>query len=240
MHKMARMEDVYWWHVGRKSIIKELLKGLRIPTSCRIINIGCGTGGIIPTLKQFGEVENYDPSVEAVQICRERGYENTRVFDGKKLPCADESFDLAVALDVLEHIEEDASALEEWLRILKPGGRLLITVPAYQWLWSSHDEALGHYRRYTASQLHGKLNRAGFSVGKRSYAITFSFPLILGYRLLDSLRRSDRTPAASYVLLPRPINTVLTALLKLEALLLRFTNFPIGTSVVIIAKKPKQ
>ncbi|MFA7368227.1 MAG: class I SAM-dependent methyltransferase [Kiritimatiellales bacterium] len=240
MQQMALLEDTYWWHVGRKSIIKNMLKSINIPSACQIINIGCGTGGCILTLETFGRVTNYDVSGEAIRICRDKGFNNSHLFNGKKLPCDDNLFDVAAALDVLEHVENDNDALKDWFRILKPDGRLLITVPAYQWLWSGHDEALGHYRRYTASQLHQKLNQAGFSVGKRSYAITFSFPLILGYRLLDSLRRSDRTPAASYVLLPRPVNAVLTALLKLEALLLRFMNFPVGTSVVIIAKKPKQ
>ncbi|MCA1809610.1 MAG: class I SAM-dependent methyltransferase [Kiritimatiellia bacterium] len=237
IQRMSRMEDFYWWHLGRNAIVRELLKSLHLSPGSRIINIGCGTGGMIPVLQEFGAVDSYDPSSEAVQICRERGLLSTNLFDGMRLPCPDGAYDLAVALDVLEHIEDDEAALDEWKRVLKPGGRMLLTVPAYQWLWSSHDEALGHFRRYSASQLHRKLNRLGLSVGKRSYAITFSFPLIMAYRLFDSLRQSDHSPAASYVMLPRPLNAFLAALLSLEGRILRHVNFPFGTSVVIIGRK---
>ncbi len=214
------------------------MKNMKIAPGSHILNVGCGTGGLIPTLERFGSVANYDPSLEAVRLCKERGHADTYHFNGGYLPCEGDSFDIAAALDVLEHIQDDRIALAEWFRVLKPGGRLLISVPAYQWLWSSHDEALGHCRRYTASRLHRDLNRAGFSVGKRTYAITFSFPLIVGYRLIDSVTRSEKTPVASYVELPSLMNGLLTQLLKLEGKLLRFMNFPLGTSVVIIAKKP--
>jgi SAM-dependent methyltransferase len=238
VQKMAQMETTYWWHVGRNFIIKNLLKSIPHSSACQIINIGCGTGGSITTLQSFGKVTNYDTSEEAVKFCREAGFENSHFFAGKQLPCDINQFDIAVALDVLEHIEDDGHALRDWFRVIKPGGSLLVTVPAYQWLWSGHDEALGHYRRYTACQLHRKLNQAGFSVERRSYAITFCFPLILGYRLLNSLRKSDHAPTASYVILPRPFNFLLVAMLRLEGQVLRFINFPIGTSVVIIARKP--
>lgn len=236
--KMAEMEKTYWWHIGRNFIIKTFLKDTGCSEQSKIANIGAGTGGLVKTLEKFGQVSNFDTSSQAVKICKENGYHNTVLFDGLVLPVLDEEFDLAVAFDVLEHIKEDDKALMDWFRVVRKDGYILITVPAYQWLWSGHDEALGHYRRYTASQLHRKLNLVGFEVVKRSYAITLSFPLIFGYRLLNSLFFPKKdTPKTSYVILPDWFNNFLIWLLKVEAFLLESLNFPFGSSIIILARK---
>lgn len=239
--KMAKMEDFYWWHVGRKSILKHLLSRLESKPR-RILNVGCGTGGLISLLEGFGEVTNVDPSKEAVSFCHRKGFANVIAISEKSLPFPDRSFDLIVATDVLEHINDDLAALHEWRRVLSDGGALVMTVPAYQWLWSSHDEALHHFRRYSASQLHNLVNRAGFLVNKRSYIIVFSFPLIVGYRLFSSIighRKIDAKPKeeSSYVILPAPINRLFIFLLQVEALLLKYINFPFGTSIILHASK---
>lgn len=238
---MADTENSYWWHVGRKKIInKQLNKTSDSSTpSTRVLNIGCGTGGTIPMLSKFGSLDNVDVSQEAIDICHAKGFSNVKKIDDIKLPFNNKEFDLAVALDVLEHIEADESALKEWHRVLKKGGRVLITVPAYQWLWSEHDESLHHHRRYTLSGLHKKLNQAGFRVQKRTYAIVFSFPLIVGYRFVKSLfsNKNRPTAATSYVFLPRPINALFIGLLSIEAWLLQYINAPFGTSILIIAEK---
>lgn len=242
--KMAETEDAYWWHVGRKKIIARQLKKTHSAsgadkTKTKLLNIGCGTGGTIPMLSKFGELDNVEISQEAIDICKGKGFLNVKKIDGIKLPFKSGSFDTAVALDVLEHIEDDDGALKEWRRVLKDHGRLLITVPAYQWLWSEHDESLHHFRRYTLSELHGKLNKAGFRVQKRTYAIIFSFPLIVGYRFFKSLmpNKNQAAAATSYVFLPKPVNAFFIGLLSLEARMLQHINAPFGTSLLIIAEK---
>lgn len=236
--KMAELENSYWWHIGRKSIISQQMKKLKLKPKSKILNIGCGTGGMIPLFEQYGNVTNVDVSAEAIKFSKSQGYKNITKYDGKKLPFNNNNFDMVVATDVLEHIQDDESALKEWGRVLKPNGYLLITVPAYQWLWSEHDESLHHHRRYTASQLHRLLNKQNFKVGKRTYAITFSFPMIVAYRLLNSMRGKQNTNKdSSYVLLPKSINSVFTNLLRVEAQVLKVINFPVGTSVLMIAKK---
>lgn len=239
--KMADAENFYWWHVGRKKIInKQLKKAVTIaPQSTRLLNIGCGTGGTIPMLSKFGSLDNVEVSQEAIDICRDKGFSNVKKIDGIKLPFKDNEFDIAVALDVLEHIEDDSGALKEWHRILKKNGRVFITVPAYQWLWSEHDESLHHHRRYTLSGLHKKLNRAGFRVQKRTYAIVFSFPLIVGYRFIKSIlpKKKGGKLATSYVFLPNSVNLFFIWLLSIEAWLLQYINAPFGTSLLIVAEK---
>lgn len=238
--KMAEMEDCYWWHVGRKSILSHQLAKLNI-NRAHILNVGCGTGGMISLFEQYGDVINIDASSEAVKYCVQKGY-NAELVLTNSIPFPEKSFDIVVATDVLEHIEDDLAALTEWRRVLKDDGYLIITVPAYQWLWSAHDEALHHCRRYSLSQLHRIINCAGFWVNKRSYIIVFSFPLIVGYRFLMSIFNRRKAQAgqeqhSSYVILPKPINRLFILFLQIEARLLEYINFPFGTSAIIIANK---
>jgi SAM-dependent methyltransferase len=238
--RMAELEDSYWWHVGRISILSHQLGKLSTGRS-RILNVGCGTGGTIPLLSQYGDVTNVDVSPEAVKFCQQKGYE-AKLVAIDTLPFPDKSFDMLVATDVLEHIESDLAALQEWRRVLTEDGFLVLTVPAYQWLWSAHDEALHHYRRYSLGQLHRLINLAGYQVKKRSYIITFSFFIIVGYRFLASIFSGRKpsakpSPQSSYVILPKPINRLFILLLQIEAIILRFINFPFGTSIIIISKK---
>jgi len=186
--KMYEMEENYWWHVGRKEIVKKVISRINIPKNAKILNVGSGTGGTVATLEQFGHVDNVDTSQEAITYAKSKGIKNVKKVKGIKLPYKDKTFDLLVALDVLEHIDEDEKALLEWRRVIKKEGKVIITVPAYQWLWSEHDESLHHKRRYTLSELVAKCNRAGFIVNKRSYLIVFSFGLIVAYRFLSGLQ----------------------------------------------------
>ncbi len=233
---MSEAEDTYWWHVGRNDIIKKQLDLLSLdPVRTRILNIGSGTGGTVPLLERYGHVTNVEMSEEAIQTSRQRGVDAVIKVDHIALPFEDETFDIAVAFDVLEHIDDDLSALKEWRRVLRDSGKLLLTVPAHAWLWSSHDESLHHYRRYSLSGVHQLLNIAGFKVPKRTYAITFSFPMILGYRFLSSL--VPRQERGSYVQLPAPVNSLFISILRLEGSVLRHMNLPVGTSVLAVAEK---
>jgi SAM-dependent methyltransferase len=146
--------------------------------------------------------------------------------------------DLISALDVLEHMDDDMRALEEFHRVLRPEGFLLVTVPAYRFLWSEHDEALMHRRRYVASELHVKLTRSGFRVLKRSYAVFFLFFPIVFYRLFRGLFPKDPlAPRASYVKLPGVLNRLLIVFLRIEAGMMGAVNLPWGTSIIVLAQK---
>jgi len=237
--KLYQFENYYWWHIGRSRIIYKLLKNYLPPaSSLDILDVGCGTGINLGILAKFGRVVGLDSSKEALQFARKRGFTNLRQGRAEKLPFANKFFDLVTALDVIEHIADDLRALQEFHRVLTDDGLLLITAPAYQFIWSEHDEALHHFRRYTASQIHQKLNQAGFRVIKRSYIITFNFPLILGYRLLRGLfPKNASAPQTSYVVLPRFFNNFLIFSLKIEAQLLKYLNLPFGTSVVCLCQK---
>lgn len=234
--QMSEMEKTYWWHVGRMEIVKSVLAKNTPNSKLKILNVGCGTGGTIPHLEEFGKVTNVDTSKEAVKFLKEKGYSG-KLYNGKKLPFKENSFDLVVALDVLEHIKEDGAALDEWKRVLKPNGGLLITVPAHQWLWSGHDEALHHFRRYTRKGLRKLLVSADFSVRKASYAIAFSLPLIVGFRFLNKLLGKKMDSQSSYIQLPGFVNKFFIFLLKVEAKMQKLFNMPFGTSVISYSKK---
>lgn len=235
--EMSVREDSYWWHTGRMDIInKQLKKIAQKKYNLKILNIGCGTGGTIPTLEKYGEVTNIDISSEALKFLKMKGYKGKLIKD-HRLPFNDCSFDLVVALDVLEHIDQDRLSLDEWRRVLKSNGRILITVPAYEFLWSGHDTSLHHKRRYTRNRLDWDLKKSSFTKVKSSYMITFSFFLVVGFRLLYKLSGKKMTENTSYVNIPSMINILFDRLLKTEATLLRYINLPFGTSVLGIYRK---
>jgi ubiquinone/menaquinone biosynthesis C-methylase UbiE len=233
-------EQSYWWHVGRLIIIKKQLQQLikaGLPKNAKILNIGAGTGGTIATLEGFGEVTNADIASTAITYLRQSGYRADRL-NGIKLPYRDHEFDLIVGLDVLEHIERDDLALVEWCRVLKPNGYMMLTVPAYQWLWSAHDNVMAHFRRYSLRSLRQKVNKLPVHVYKASYMIVFSFPLIVTYRLIR--RQRNHVNETSFVRLPPPLNRLFIYFLSVEASLQTKLNFPFGSSVMIIARKYRQ
>lgn len=236
LERMADMERAFWWHVGRLSIFRRLLQSYA-PRNGRVLNIGCGTGGTLPVLQEFGQVVNVDTSEEVRRFLSEKDLATFVHVRDERLPFPDASFDIIAGLDVLEHIEQDARALKEWHRVLKPGGIILLSVPAYQWLWSQHDELLKHYRRYTASQLHALFTMSKFRVLKRTYAVMLAFPFILAFRLGQGLFNFS---SSSYVRLPRPLNSFFTFLLRAEAALMRFLNLPYGASIVFVAERRKE
>ncbi len=163
------------------------------------------------------------------------GYKVKKVTD-HTLPYKDNSFDVVVAFDVLEHIEKHEKALEEWTRVLKKDGAILFTVPAYQWLWGDHDTSLHHFRRYTKSMVRN-IKPKGASIQRLSYYIVFSLPLVVGFRFLNKALGKKTDSETSYVNVPDFINGLFTNLLKLEAKLHKVITFPAGTSVISIIRK---
>ncbi len=236
---MADRERDYWWHLGRYEIIEQYMSlalGDKKSEEVKILNIGAGTGGTIPSLEKFGDVLNADVSDDAIKYLKKRGYKADKI-DGKTLPYETGTFDIVGAFDVLEHIEDDEAALEEWARVLKPGGKIVLTVPAYEWLWTDHDVSLMHFRRHTKGSIRKKAMNVGLMSDKVSYAIVFSLPLVVGFRYLNKALRRKTTEETSYVNVPKWINDSFTNMLRLEAKGHKYMSYPAGTSVVAVLKK---
>lgn len=236
---MFRLENFYWWFQGRKEIVFKLVrKFYKKDKSAVILDAGCGTGMIFSHLEQFGTVVGVDLSKEALKFCRERRLRPLIHGDLTALPFEDESFDLIVALDILEHIPDDTAALREFYRALKKGGIIIFTVPAHPFIWSEHDIALHHVRRYTMKGFKEVLKSQKWEALRISYAIAFSFPAVLLYRLFSKIfKRNSKTPKTDLVILPKFINSILINLIYIEASLLQYTKLPFGVSIVAALKK---
>ncbi|MBI3920694.1 MAG: class I SAM-dependent methyltransferase [Armatimonadetes bacterium] len=237
---MFELEDRYWWFVGRRHIVRSLLaRRGNLPNPCRIVDLGCGTGGNLPELAQFGEVVGVDMSPEALHLCRSRGDFPLALSDGTALPFREDSCDLVTVLDVLEHIEDDRRVLEELVRILRPGGKVLVTVPAYPSLWSEHDEALHHQRRYRAHELRGKVRASGLTIRKLSFAISAVLLPVYFLRWMQRFRRQPPRESAKTGLieLPAMVNGLLIAYLRFEGSWIPHMSLPFGLSIVCLAEK---
>lgn len=237
--KLYEFEQSYWWHIGRRVILKSLLRRFLKNKKNQILEIGCGTGGNLKTLNNWGQSLGLDSSKKALEFCRQRGFNNVVFGKAEQMNFPDESFDLVVALDVLEHIKEDKKAIYESWRVLRPTGYFLTAVPAHQFLWSEHDRALNHYRRYSLSNFTNILREANFNIIKISYIVSFVFPLVLSYRMLRKIFFPNNKKNLAYVSLPRPINDFFILLLRLENFLIQYFSLPFGTSIICIAQKPR-
>jgi SAM-dependent methyltransferase len=237
--ELYALEDTYWWFIGRRQLVRQLTQRYVRERDARLLDAGCGTGGTLEQLKGLGDLHGCDYSPVALAFCRTRGFERLASGDLAALPYADDSFRAIVSCDVLEHLPDDHAGLREMVRVLQPGGHLVVTVPAHSFLWSEHDEALGHLRRYSARELRRMLQEVGAEVVKLSPVVVVAFGPILLFRLLQRVhpKRPDEPRTDLRVLRPW-LNNLLIATLKLENWLLRAINLPVGTSLVAVARKP--
>jgi SAM-dependent methyltransferase len=235
-------EARHWWFVGRRRILAALL-GDWLPArrDLRILDIGCGTGGMIPLLSAYGRVTGIDPAEAAIRYSRQR-YDGAadliRMDFPREAPDAG-SFDLVTLFDVLEHLDEDERALERAFALLRGGGTLLITVPAHRYLWSPHDEINQHRRRYERRALRALLEQAGFRIDRLSYYNTLLFPAVYAARLLRRrlARRGDRR--SDFRIGSDWINNRLADLFASERALLKRWDLPVGVSLLAVARKPE-
>jgi SAM-dependent methyltransferase len=235
---MREVEDTHWWFVGRRRIINSWVEricrdiGKLRP---RILDVGCGTGANLQMLSQFGVAEGVDVSTEALDFCRARGLARVRQGAAESLPYEDAQFDLVTGLDVVEHLDDDVVGLSEMRRILRPGGRALLFVPAFMFLWGVQDDISHHRRRYTLPDVKSKLREAGFTVERASYAnITFFAPILAG-RLL--MRMTGLRPASENNINIGALNGWLGRLLGAESWWLKRMNFPFGVSIICVARR---
>lgn len=233
--KMRALESAHWWFQGRRHLLRGLMRTLCLRDAL-VLDAGCGTGFARGELSKAGTVIGLDASEAAFALAPGGDQGASCVGLIERAPFQDGTFDLVVALDLLEHLEDDTRALGEIYRICRPGGFLFATVPACQRVWSRHDEALGHYRRYSAAELAKRVRLAGFEIRKSSYTVTTLFPLAAAYRILR--RRFGRDAATTDLFpVPEPLNAVLGLLMRFESWLALRVNLPFGLSAFILARK---
>jgi SAM-dependent methyltransferase len=236
LERMAGFEEWYWWHVARQSIVRRMLRRYA-PPRARMLDVGCGTGATTAALANLGTISGIDRGPAALRHARARGLA-VALGSAENLPARSAAFDVVVALDVLEHLDDDRRALLEIRRVLRPGGILVSTVPAYAFLWSSHDEALGHRRRYRRPQLRERLRSAGFEIALCSYIMGSILPVAIVVRLADRLLRRGRSARSDYPALPRVLNTALARVVGLGGVLAPFVPLPFGLSIISVARRP--
>jgi SAM-dependent methyltransferase len=236
--ELYELEDRHWWFRGRRTIIWALLRRAGVAPSPRILDAGCGTGRNLVEFARLGEAEGVDFSEDAVAFCQRRGVQGVRRARLEELPFADRAFDLILATDVIEHLDDDREALAELRRVAATGARLVVTVPAYSWLWSQHDVSHHHRRRYTARRLREQVIAAGWVPVVGTYFFSAVLPAVAAVRTARKLR-PDRNGHSDLEMMPSPLNRALELPARLEARLIeRGARLPAGVSLGMVCKAP--
>lgn len=245
-HLFSEIQATHWWFVARRRILADVLQRyLRDKKPQRIAEIGCGTGAMLPLLAQFGEVWGLDNSPEAVALCAQKKL--SHVYLDNDPAWRQTQFQGMAFFDVIEHVPDDAAFMKNYLAQIEPGGWVIITVPAFMFLWSEHDVLNRHYRRYHAAQLRRTIAAAGLQLERISYFNTLLFPAIALVRLatkaVRALTRRDHGNghAALRTDFERNVsflNQPLQTLFACERFALRHFSFPFGTSLLALARKP--
>lgn len=235
--RMAAHDTTHWWYRARREILADYLtREARLPQGARILEIGCGTGHNLPMLARFGDVDAIEIDEAA------RGFASERL--GKPVGTAPlpeltgvprGSYDLIAVLDVIEHVEDDVAALRGMADVLKPGGAILVTVPAHQWMWSAHDVVNHHHRRYSKAGLNKAIREAGLTHNGLRWFNSLLFPVAVAARLAGRLTGkddSDDSPPAA------PVNKALERVFELERHLIGRMPMPPGLSIITLVRKP--
>ncbi len=234
------VEDRHWWYVGMRQITLALLdETYRGRADLEILDAGSGTGAAMGYLARFGRVTGIDLSPLALGFCRERALTRLGQASVMALPFADASFDLVTSFDVLYHraVGDYRDALREFRRVLRPGGRLLLRLPAYDRLRGRHDAVIHTGRRFTTGELGSSLYETSYRLERLTYANTLLFPLALAKRLAEPLLPAAGPHQSDVAPNPEWLDKTLAAVLGAEARLLRRGNFPFGLTVVALARK---
>ena len=224
----------HWWFRGRLAVIIAALRRALPPRPVRLLELGCGTGNVLAALSEFGEAVGMEAHGDLTAAARAAGLDVRVGHLPDDLGVAPGWAEVVLLLDVIEHVDDDVATLSAARAGVGEGGLLVVTVPAYRWLWSGHDEVLGHRRRYTAGELRVAVERAGFSVLRVSYFNTLLFPLLVAVRAWKRLRGDRdhdlRRPAA-------PLNWLLEQIFAFERYLVPRVPLPFGASLLLIGRR---
>lgn len=233
------MEDRHWWFRSRRRVLWAFVRRAGLGPSPRILDAGCGTGRNMVEFESVGSVEGVDLSPQAVKFCHDRGLPGVREAAVEELPYEDGRFDLVLATDVIEHLPDDGPALTEMRRVTSPQGKILITVPAYTWLWSRHDTSWHHYRRYTLGRLRERVRATGWEPAAESYFFSSLLPPVAAVRTVQRLRgEPDGEPKSDLHLSPPAVDRLLELPIQGEARLIeRGVTLPAGVSVGMVCRR---
>ncbi|MDQ2897926.1 MAG: class I SAM-dependent methyltransferase [Actinomycetota bacterium] len=238
MRATMAVDDHHWWYRGRRRIIRAELDRLPLPRRAQILDAGCGSGRTLEELVDYGTVAGLELDPDAAQMARGRKLGEVIVGRLEELPFRDANFDLITCLDVIEHTQDDAPALSELLRVTRPGGFLLVTVPAYQALWSLHDEANHHFRRYSRRSLRVAVTAAGWNVCRISSFNSLLLAPAAAVRLAQRRRGPNDGYTTDLDVGPQWLNSVLELPLRAEAAwLARGGTLPAGLSLVAVLRR---
>jgi SAM-dependent methyltransferase len=234
----AEEDRDHWWFRGRLAVLVAVVRRLVTQRPARLLELGCGSGNVLEALTAFGDAVGMEREPTLLAAARAAGLDVRAGVLPRDLVVPNGWADVVLLLDVLEHIDDEAAALATARRALRPDGALVVTVPAYAWLWSGHDVALGHRRRYTAGRLRRALESAGFRVERVTYFNTLLFPVMVVARMWKRVRGDDRHDLRR----PGPlVNGLLTWCFALERLMVPRTALPFGGSLLAVARpeRPK-
>lgn len=233
---MASCESSHWWFIGRRAIMVSVLNKFLPHKNNQILEIGCGTGGNLEFLKNYGSVSAVEPNSHAISITMDKGFLSIR--NGSlpdSIPKFNKNFDLICLFDVLEHIEDHLAGLKTCKRLLNPNGKVIITVPALNILWSQHDEVHKHKRRYTKREINYLISQSGLNIVYCSYFNFFLFPAILFVRLTKSILKPEKeSDLKKHNLL---FNLFFKNIFCFEKYFIPNLILPIGVSIVVVAQK---
>ncbi|MCT8000922.1 class I SAM-dependent methyltransferase [Sphingomonas sanguinis] len=233
--RMAAHDSTHWWYRARRDILADYLDRYgKLPKDARILEIGCGTGHNLPMLASFGTVDAIEIDPAARAIASQRLGRPVGDAPLPELPGIERGgYDLIAVLDVVEHIEDDVAALAAMKSCLKPGGKILIAVPAHQWMWSAHDVVNHHHRRYSKTTLVAAIEKAGLKPHKLGYFNSLLFPLAAAARIAGRISGRDDSDDSPP---PAPLNKAFEAIFRLERHLVGRVPMTPGVSIVTLAE----
>jgi SAM-dependent methyltransferase len=235
--RMAELDQDHWWFVARRRILDALIRRvIRPPQGARVLEVGCGTGHNLAMLSRYGKLQACELDKCARAVATKRLGRQVRIARLPDLTMFQRNgYDLIALLDVLEHVPDDLASLRAIHMRLKPGGALLMTVPAHAWMWSAHDAAHHHYRRYSKKRLKELFLRSGLEIQLLSYFNTLLFPPIAAARIIGKMTGRD---SADDRLPSDPVNALLKAVFGFEAALVGRLPMPFGVSLVAVVRRP--